>query len=69
MGAVGHTRGVDFAFLFIMAANDDDKLIQVKVSQEAAQNSLHVTKIMHIYVVQTELPEAADNYESPCQQS
>lgn len=52
MGAVGHMRGVDSAFLFVMAAADD-KLLQPKAAQKAAQNTLRVTQTMHIYVVHT----------------
>lgn len=56
MGAVGHMRGVDSAFTFIMAATDD-KLLQSKASQKAVQNTLGVTQTMHIYVVHTEPAE------------
>lgn len=68
MGAVGHMRGVDSTFLFIMAATDD-KLLQPKASQKAAQNTLCVTQTMHIYVVHTEPAEEVGNCESPCQRS
>lgn len=68
MGAVGHMRGVDPAFLFVMAATDD-KLLQLKASQKATQNTSRVTQIMHIYVVHAEPAKKVGNCESPHQQS
>lgn len=66
MGALGHMRGMDSAVLFVIAATDD-KLLRPKASQKVAQNTLHVTQTMHIYVVHTELSEEGGNCENPCQ--
>lgn len=56
MGAVGHMRGVDPAFLFVMAATDD-KLLHLKASQKATQNTSCVTQTMHMYVAHRETAE------------
>ena len=63
MGAEGHMRGVDSAFLFSVAPTDD------KLFPKSAQNTLDVTQTIQTDVVRAAPAEEAGNCESPCRGS